>query len=266
VTLGIQRVLAPNPGPMTLTGTNTYLVDDGAGHLAVIDPGPDEPHHVRATLEAAHARGGVITTILVTHRHLDHLPAATPLSAASGAVLRGHRDLPGVADPLADGERAFGPLVALQTPGHTRESLSFWDADTRALFTGDLVLGSSTTIVDDRPGALTEYLASIERLLGLGPCTIYPGHGPMVEDGQARLSEYRAHRQLRIQQVVGYLRRGGQATVDQLVAAIYNDVPATLQPMAARNVRASLDYLQGRGQAATAADGSWHLTSAPPNG
>src|SRR5262249_24785917 len=159
----------------------------------------------------------------VTHRHLDHLPAATPLSAATGAPLRGHRDLPGVAEPLADCDQAFGPLIALETPGHTSDSLCYWDDQTRTLFTGDLILGSGTTIVDDRPGALSEYLGSIERLLQLGSCTIYPGHGPVVDDCHARLREYLAHRRQRIEQVVDVLDRAGAATVDQLVAAIYVD-------------------------------------------
>ena len=117
----IQRVLAPNPGPMTLTGTNTYLVGDGAGNLAVVDPGPDEPpSHLTAILDAARPLG-TITTVLVTHRHGDHLPAAIPLCERTGARLVGHADLPGVQRALGDDEVCFGPLRALETPGHTRE-------------------------------------------------------------------------------------------------------------------------------------------------
>jgi glyoxylase-like metal-dependent hydrolase (beta-lactamase superfamily II) len=232
----------------------------------VIDPGPDDPTHTRATLDAAGALGGAITTILVTHRHLDHLPAATPLAVATGARLHGHPDLPGVVHPLRHGDRAFGSLIVLETPGHTRDSLCFWDADSRALFTGDLVLGSGTSIVDDQPGALAEYLDSIDRLIALGPSRIYPGHGPLVDDGLSRLREYRSHRHQRIEQVLDVLNRRGPATVDQLVEAIYTDVPSTLRPMAARNVRANLDYLQARGTVTMAADGGWCLTAARPNG
>jgi hydroxyacylglutathione hydrolase len=256
----IQRVLAPNPGPMTLTGTNSWLIDDGAGHVAVIDPGPaDEPAHLEAVLRAAEPLGQ-ITTVLVTHRHLDHLPGATPLCAETGAALVGHRDLPGVQRPIADGDTAFGPLRALETPGHTRESLSFWDAAERALFTGDLVVGTGTVVLDDQPGALSDYLASLERLLALQPRTIYPGHGPLVEQGAEKLSEYLSHRRERVQQVLDALRTHGPSTVDQLTRAIYTEVPANLIPMAARNVRANLELLVDQGKAASAGAERWQLT------
>src|SRR5882762_10051825 len=143
---------------MTLTGTNTYLVDNGAGELAVIDPGPDDPNHVAAILQAA-APLGTIAVVLVTHRHIDHLPAAQTVCARTGAPLLGHTDLPGVQRALADGEPAFGALRALETPGHTRESLCFWDPETRELFTGDLVAGQGTVVLDDQPGALGQYVA-----------------------------------------------------------------------------------------------------------
>ena len=122
----IERVLAPNPGPMTGSGTNTYLVDNGAGDLAVIDPGPDDPRHLQAILKPPRG-AGPIQAVLVTHRHGDHLPAAVPLCRQTGAPLVGHADLPGVQRAVADGEVAFGSLRALATPGHTRESLCFWD-------------------------------------------------------------------------------------------------------------------------------------------
>src|SRR5690242_16233748 len=131
---------------MTGTGTNTYLVVHD-GSVGVIDPGPDDPAHIQAILERARSLGK-IAAILVTHRHVDHLPGATPLSAQTGAPLLGHRDLPGVQRAIADGERAFGNLVALATPGHTRESLCFFDAGEGALFTGDLVAGAGTVVLD----------------------------------------------------------------------------------------------------------------------
>ena len=256
----IQRVIAPNPGPMTLTGTNTYLVGDGAGALAAIDPGPDEPRHVETILAAA-APLGRITTVLVTHRHLDHLPAAAPLCRATGAVLVGHADLPGVQRPVGDGQTAFGRLRALETPGHTRESLCFWDPAEGALFTGDLVAGTGTVVVDDQPGALADYIRSLERLLALGPRTIYPGHGPIVEDAMGKLKEYVAHRRERLQQVVDALAARGPSTVDELVGAIYTDVPPGLAPMAARNVRANLEKLSADRAVVGLPGDRWQLTS-----
>jgi glyoxylase-like metal-dependent hydrolase (beta-lactamase superfamily II) len=257
----ITRVLAPNPGPMTLTGTNTYLVGNDRGELAAIDPGPDDPRHLQAILTAAESLGR-ITAVLVTHRHLDHLPAAIPLCERTSAKLIGHADLPGVQQPIADGEPAFGDLTALATPGHTRESLCFWDPQSAALFTGDLVAGSGTVVVDDQPGALADYIASLERLIKLQPRTIYPGHGPIVEHGVAKLREYLDHRRQRVQQVVDALATSGPSTVEELVSAIYVDVPANLVAMAGRNVRANLDMLAGGGRACAMAGQRWQLTRA----
>jgi len=255
----IQRVLAPNPGPMTLTGTNSYLVGDGAGHLAVIDPGPDEPRHLTAILEAARPLG-TITTVLVTHRHGDHLPAAAPICQRTGAQLVGHADLPGVQRAVGDDEACFATLRAVATPGHTRESLSFWNPVDRELFTGDLVVGTGTVVLDDQPGALAQYLASLERLLVLQPRTIYPGHGPVVEDAAGKLREYLDHRRQRVQQVVDALAANGAATVEELVGAIYTDLAANLQAPAGRNVRANLELLATEGKVAVAAGDRWTLT------
>ncbi|MGI9146115.1 MAG: MBL fold metallo-hydrolase [Chloroflexota bacterium] len=255
----VQRVLAPNPGPMTLTGTNTYLVDDGSRNLAVIDPGPNEPRHLAAILEAAQSLG-TITTVLVTHRHGDHLPAAFPLCERTGAELAGHAALPGVRRPLSDKDACFGPLHALETPGHTRESLCFWNPTARALFTGDLVAGAGTVVVDDQPGALSEYITSLERVLSLRPRTIYPGHGPIVEDGVAKLREYLAHRHLRVRQVVEVLAAQGPSTVEELVAAIYTELAANLVAPAGRNVRANLDLLSTQGKVVAASATRWQLT------
>jgi glyoxylase-like metal-dependent hydrolase (beta-lactamase superfamily II) len=263
----IERILAPNPGPMTLTGTNTYVLDDGAGDLAVIDPGPDDiPSHLEAIVAAVERRGGPLRAVLVTHRHLDHLPLASRLHERFGAPLLGHPDLPGVQQPVADGEVAFGSLVAYDTPGHTRDSLTFWDADQRLLFTGDLVLGTGTTVLDEAPGALSDYLGSLERLLALQPQTIYPGHGPIVEDAAAKLREYLMHRGQRVRQVLDALATLGTASVEQLVRAIYTDTPEHLYGAAARNVRANLELLSEQGTVVESPAG-WRLSSsASPNG
>jgi glyoxylase-like metal-dependent hydrolase (beta-lactamase superfamily II) len=239
---------------MTGTGTNTYLVDDGAGQVALIDPGPDDPRHLKAILERCEQLGQ-LTAILVTHRHLDHLPAARPLAQQTGAPLLGHRDLPGIDRPLTDGETAFGRLQALETPGHTDDSLCFWDADAGALFTGDLVAGAGTVIVGEERGALGRYMASLERLRGLGPRTIYPGHGPIVEDAVGKLEEYLSHRRQREQQVLEGVRAAGHASVEQLVSSIYPDVQPALVPMAGRNVRACLEKLADEGLVRQTPDG-----------
>jgi glyoxylase-like metal-dependent hydrolase (beta-lactamase superfamily II) len=254
----IQRVLAPNPGPMTLTGTNTYLLSDSARNVGVIDPGPDEPRHLAAIVAAAE-RIGPITAVLVTHHHLDHLPAAVPLCARTGARLIGHAQLPGVQRPADDDEVVFAGLRALETPGHTRDSLCFWDAATGSLFTGDLVAGRGTVVLDDQPGALADYLRSLERLLECAPRTIYPGHGPIVDDAPAKLREYLDHRRQRVEQVLAALRARGPATVDELVSSIYSDVAPNLAPMAARNVRANLELLAAQDQVRPVGD-RWQLT------
>jgi glyoxylase-like metal-dependent hydrolase (beta-lactamase superfamily II) len=256
----IQRVLAPNPGPMTLTGTNTYLVGNGSGQLAVIDPGPDDPAHVAAILQAAEPLGD-IAAVLVTHRHLDHLPAAEAICARTGAPLLGHADLPGVQRVLRDDEPAFGGLRALETPGHTRESLCFWDPEASDLFTGDLVAGMGTVVLDDQPGALGQYIASLERLVSLAPRTIYPGHGPTVQDGVGKLHEYLQHRRQRVQQVVDALAARGPSSVEELVRAIYVDVAPNLVDMAARNVRACIEKLASEGMVVSAPGGRWQMAN-----
>lgn len=245
---------------MTLTGTNTYLVGDGGGNLAVIDPGPDDlPAHYDAILRTAHPLGR-ITSVIVTHRHLDHLPLAIPLCRETGARLAGHPDLPGVEQPIADNDAAFADLVALATPGHTRDSLCLWHPAERLLFTGDLVLGTGTAVLDDAPGALTDYMASLGRLSELQPSTIYPGHGPIVADGVRKLTEYTEHRRMRVQQVIDALTQRGASTVDELAAAIYTEIPKSMLPMAARNVRANLELLASQGRVDSGAE-RWQLTT-----
>jgi glyoxylase-like metal-dependent hydrolase (beta-lactamase superfamily II) len=256
----IERIVAPNPGPMTLTGTNTYVVGDGAGNLAVIDPGPDDlPSHLDAILSAVHSLGRV-STVIVTHRHLDHLPLAIPLCREAGARLAGHPDLPGVERPLGESAEAFDGLIALGTPGHTRDSICLWHAAEGTLFTGDLVLGSGTAVLDDAPGALTDYMSSLERLTTLRPRTIYPGHGPIVADGLAKLTEYSEHRRQRLQQVVDALTQRGPSTAEELAAAIYTEIPPSMLPMAARNVRANLEALVAQGEVQAAGAQQWQMT------
>ena len=257
----VERVLASNAGPMTGAGTNTYLVHDHAGTVAVVDPGPEDPRHLQAILDSARPFGR-IASILVTHGHLDHLPGAFPLRERTGATLVGHARLPGVHRELVDGEEwAVGRvrIKALETPGHTDDSLCYWEPTERSLFTGDLVAGTGTVIVDDSHGALARYMSSLERLLALGESRIYPGHGPIAEDGPGKLREYLSHRSQREQQIVAVLARDGPRSVQQIVEQVYEGLARELLPMAARNVRAHLDKLATEGRAAER-DGAWRLT------
>jgi ribonuclease/clavin/mitogillin len=157
---------------------------------------------------------------------------------------------------LGDDEVAFGGLRALHTPGHTLDSVCLWERSQGALFTGDLVAGAGTVVVDDRPGALSQYMGSLERLLALSPRTIYPGHGPIVEDAPGKLREYLEHRREREAQILSAL--SSASTVDELVTAVYIGLQQGLVPMAARNVRAHLDKLSGDGRVYEQA-GRWQL-------
>lgn len=247
-----ERVLAPNPSPMTLSGTNTYLL--GRGAVAVVDPGPDLAPHVEAVLEAA-ARRGRIALLLVTHSHPDHLPAARALRARTGALLLGHPSIDGVDRGLSDDQRLeLDGLVlrALYTPGHTRDHYCFLVEGPGLLLTGDLVLGSGTVVLGPTHGSLGEYMASLERLLGVHRrehpfSRLLPGHGPLVDDPAGKLEEYLRHRRMREDQVLQALRRGLRR-VEEIVPQLYADVDARLHASAARNVAAHLDKLEREGR------------------
>jgi glyoxylase-like metal-dependent hydrolase (beta-lactamase superfamily II) len=243
----VRLVVAPNPGPFTLDGTNTWLV--GETPCVVIDPGPDLPEHTERVLEEA----GGVRAILVTHRHLDHAAGAARLAQRSGAP---------ILSASADGDRhlshgdevdAGGGLriVVVETPGHTPDHLAFWVDQSRALFTGDAVLGRGTSMIDPPEGDLAAYLASLDRMAALPPRTIHPGHGPVIEDGVAKLDEYRAHRAMREGQIVAALDRGPR-TPHELVSEIYGEYPPELHAAAARSVLAHLLKLEGDGRAVRA--------------
>ncbi|MEZ5685109.1 MAG: MBL fold metallo-hydrolase [Paracoccaceae bacterium] len=260
---GVRRLVAPNPSPMTLSGTCSYVI--GTGAVAVIDPGPADPAHLRALIDGL-APGERISHVFVTHAHLDHSPGAAPLAEAVGARVHAFgppeagrsavmadlaaRGLAGGGEGvhagfapdvmLADGEEvAQGDwaLRALHTPGHFCNHLSFLWGD--IALTGDHVMGWASTLISPPDGDLGDYFRSLDKLGAQAARVFYPGHGAPVTETAARLAELAAHRRDRHAQIAAALARG-PARIPELVAAIYRDTPAALLPAARRNVFAHL--------------------------
>jgi len=231
----LLRVLAPNPGPMTLDGTNTYVV--GGGELLVVDPGPaGAGHHDRVLAAVA---GRPVTAVVLTHMHPDHSEGAWTLADSLGVpVLR-------AADgSLTSGQQLADGLLVLATPGHTADSVCLVGAD--RVFTGDTVLGRGTTVVAHPDGALGPYLASLHALQALGERQVLPGHGPPLDDLAAVASAYLAHRHERLAQVRD-ARAAGAKTVEEIVQRVYADVDRSLWPAAALSVAAQMEWLQEHG-------------------
>jgi glyoxylase-like metal-dependent hydrolase (beta-lactamase superfamily II) len=238
----VIRVLAPNPSVYTLEGTNTWVVGDGP--TIVIDPGPDDAGH-RAEIRRA---AGDVAAVAVTHDHEDHGEGAVAFAREVGAPVWAWR-LAG-ADRLRDGATLEVPgarLTTVHAPGHSADHVVFWSADGDALFTGDSVLGRGTSFIDPPDGDLTAYLASLQRMLDLGPRTIYPGHGPIVLDAAAKLTEYLRHRAEREDQVLAALTDGDDS-IAALVTRIYVEHSAEVQMLAARSVTAHLQKLEREGR------------------
>ena len=241
--LRIVRVLAPNPGPFTLEGTNTWIV--GSSRAVVIDPGPEEAEHLQAVTEEADS----FSAILLTHDHPDHARGAVRLSEMVRAPIRSFREGSG-RERLVDGERIRvegSVLRTLHAPGHTADHVVFMAEEDGALFTGDCVLGRGTSVIDPPEGDLASYLRSLQQMLSLDPRVIYPGHGPTVFDAQARLREYLTHRATREDQVLRALQ-DGPATPADLVPGIYADTPSELHPVAERQILAHLLKLEREGR------------------
>jgi glyoxylase-like metal-dependent hydrolase (beta-lactamase superfamily II) len=257
VAAGIMRMVAPNPGPMTQYGTNTWLVE-GADGLTVVDPGPDDAGHV-----AAIAAQGRVARILLTHTHPDHLGGAPALQAATGGVIYGWgtpwaRDFaPDVA--LADGDVVAG-LMALHTPGHASDHLCFAQLGTGVLFSGDHVMSWSTSIVSPPDGDMAAYMAGLRRLLGRDDTLYLCGHGAPLPNPLPLVRGMLSHRAGREAAIVGALGRG-PATPDALVAAMYGGLEAHLVPAARRSVLAHLLKLQAE-ERAVEADDMWFLIGA----
>lgn len=236
----IVGLRADNPGPFTLTGTNTWIV--GSSPAWLVDPGPDLYDHAMAVIAEAERRGG-LGGIALTHDHSDHSGAVAtvrqrfphvPLAAARGDVDR----------LLRDGSR-FGPLEAVSTPGHAPDHVAFIVGS--AGLTGDAVLGQGSVFIAPDPGALTRYLEALRTLRRRDLTVLLPGHGPPVSDPSSKLDEYVAHRLERERRLVEGLDAGAR-TVDEMLDAAWSDVPEALRPAATVTLAAHLDKLQAEGR------------------
>jgi glyoxylase-like metal-dependent hydrolase (beta-lactamase superfamily II) len=263
---GLRRILADNPGPFTFKGTVSYIV--GRGRVAVIDPGPLDQGHIAALLDAV--RGETVTHVLVTHTHRDHSPAAAAIKAATGAQVlaegphrparplhvgehvpldsSGDRDFrPDVA--LPDGEILSGPgwtLEAVATPGHTANHMAYAFREASVLFSGDHVMGWSTSVVAPPDGAMSDYMASLEKLGRRAETIYFPGHGGAIKDAPSFVRHYIRHRQAREASILHRLGKG-EADIPTLVRAIYIGLDPRLAKAAGLSVLAHLEDLAARG-------------------
>jgi glyoxylase-like metal-dependent hydrolase (beta-lactamase superfamily II) len=267
---GVRRMVANNPGPFTFKGTVSYII--GRGRVAIIDPGPDDPRHVAALLNAV--RGETVTHVFVTHTHRDHSPAVPAVKAATGAQvlaegphrparplyigetkrLEASNDLDFRPDrTLADGEVISGDgwtIETVATPGHTANHMAFALREANALFSGDHVMAWSTSIVAPPDGAMSDYMASLEKLARRTESTYFPGHGGAVRDAPRFVQSYIRHRQGREASILHRLGKGS-ADIPTLVRAIYIGIDLRLIGAAGLSVLAHLEDLVARGMVVT---------------
>jgi hydroxyacylglutathione hydrolase len=254
LTSRVGRVLALNPGLMTGPGTNTYLV--GERDPILIDTGAGMSGYVPLLDGYLHSRGwSRPARVLLTHRHRDHLGGVAHVrehfpGISVSKLRRRDPELPEPIDDIRDGQAVRGDgvtLIPVHTPGHASDHLCYYLAEEQAVFTGDVVLGGSTTVIPPDDGDLGDYMASLRRLQQLAVRRIYPAHGPVIDDAPGRLAEYIEHRLERGRQILDVLA-GGETTIPHIVRVVYAGVSPALHPVAAMSVESHLRKLERDGR------------------
>lgn len=262
----VLRLVAPNSGPMTGPGTNTYLL--GPQRSVVIDPGPALPEHMQAILDAA---GGSISHILVTHTHGDHSPAAAELAATSSARLIGlapprhpHQDQSFCPDEQPADLQLLDiggvQLRVIHTPGHASNHVCYLLETEQMLFTGDHVMQGSTVVIPPPDGDMADYIASLQKVQALSPASIAPGHGRVIDDPDRTLNRLIRHRRQREARVLDRLGKLETATLAELLSRVYDDVPRRMWPVAELSLRAHLLKLEQEGRVEVR-DERWRILS-----
>ena len=273
---GIRRVIAENPSPFTLYGTGTYIL--GQGEVAVIDPGPADGAHIAKLLEAL--EGETISHILITHTHMDHSPGCRLLQAHTdaksyaygphgagkleqGVPVEEGGDMEFEPDELLrDGDVLTGgdwSVECVYTPGHTSNHMCYQLRESKALFTGDHVMGWSTSIISPPDGDMGAYIASLDRLLERDDAVYWPTHGPCIDDPKPHVQAFIEHRLARERQIIDCIEQGVHR-IEDMVPMMYTELPEFMYPAAARSVLASMEHLVGNG--ALKADGGVQLDAA----